>query len=91
MLLVVIHNFHIIDPIIGPLEADAPLIVDPNAELISSCAFETLQSIAWRYPQTVEVRRGMKLEKLSSCDSFDVHEFWHASALEKSFSVSTGK
>lgn len=75
----------------GLAETDAPLIVDSNTVLISSRAFETFQSIAWRYLETVKVRSGMKLEQFPSCDSLYVPEPRHYTALKKSFSVPTGK
>ena len=91
MLLVVIHDFCILNAIIGPPETYAPLIVDSDTVLISSRAFETLQAIAWRYLETVKVSSGMKLEQLPPCDSLYVPEPRHYTALKKSFSVPTGK
>jgi len=62
VLLVVIHDFYILDTIISPPEADAPLVVDSDAVLVLSRAFEEFKSVAWRYPETVDIRGGMKLK-----------------------------
>ena len=50
---------------IGPAEADPPLVVDPNAVLPRPAAFQAFQPVAGRDPQIVETRRSVKGKKLS--------------------------
>jgi hypothetical protein len=52
-MLVVVRNLDVerFSPLVGPLKAYAPLIVDPNTVLPLSITFECLESISRRIPQ----------------------------------------
>lgn len=87
----VIHDFNILDTIVCPPEADAPLVVDSDAVLVLSRAFEELKSVARGYPETVDIRSGMKLKQFPSCHSFDVSESRHDSTVKQVFCVSASE
>jgi len=56
-----IYDFNVIRIAPGPPEADAPLIVDPDAMLAGTVALQFLQPVAGRHPQI--------LQRLSGIDS----------------------
>ena len=45
---------------IAPREADPPLVVDPNAVLTFAISPESLEPIAWRDPQILDIARSME-------------------------------
>jgi hypothetical protein len=57
---VIVRYLHRIRVAIAPLEAKAPLIIDTDAVLPSSVAFEPLKPIAWRHPQVLKGFGGIK-------------------------------
>jgi hypothetical protein len=44
----IVNDLDIPRPIVGPHEADAPLVVDPNAVLTRPIASQHFEAIAWR-------------------------------------------
>jgi hypothetical protein len=88
---VVVHDFYIPNTIISPPEADTPLVVDSDAVLVLSRAFEEFKSVARGYPETVDIRSGMQLKQFPSCHSFDVSESRHDSTVKQIFCVSAGE
>jgi hypothetical protein len=50
---------------LGPYEADSPLIVDSDAVLILAVIFELLQSVGWRYAQVIKRLRLVEHEQLA--------------------------
>src|SRR5699024_1455655 len=71
ILSVVVNDLHLLWSGVGPHEADPPLVVDPDAVLTSSVAFESLEPIAGRDPEVLERLRRSHLAKLAQCDSMD--------------------
>ena len=61
----VIHYLHIVSISVTPDKADAPLIVDPNAVLASSIAFQGFQTIARRGREVAKLRSNVQLPKLA--------------------------
>ena len=61
----IIHNFHVVDIAIAPSKTDAPLVVDANAVLPFSIAFQRFQAIAWRRPQIAKFGGDIQLPQLS--------------------------
>jgi len=47
---VIIHNFNIewLCPVFRPFKTDAPLLIDPNAELSYPVASEGFKMVAWQ-------------------------------------------
>jgi hypothetical protein len=62
---VVVHNLHGIGISSGPLEADAPLIIDSNAVLTPSIALQFLEPIRRRDPQLFKRDRCVQDDQLS--------------------------
>lgn len=60
----IIRNFYTLGSAILPEEADAPLIVDPNAVLAEPIPFQCLQTISRRYGQITQFSRSMNLSEL---------------------------
>jgi hypothetical protein len=50
----VVHDFYVVNVSLLPNEADAPLIVDADAVLANSIAFESFQSVARGHSQIHE-------------------------------------
>jgi hypothetical protein len=67
--LVVIDDLYITSIAGAPSEANAPLIVDPDAVLTSPVAFQRFQSIPRWNAEKVESRRRIDLQQLSMCNS----------------------
>jgi hypothetical protein len=66
---VVVHDLHIISVPIVPNEADAILIVDPDAVLSPAVARERLEPITRKRPQVAELSSGVQLLQLPLSDS----------------------
>jgi hypothetical protein len=77
---------------ISPGEADAPLIVDPNAELTLSISLESFQSIARRNPKLLNGLSSVQHQELSHRSL--PNRAWKPASLltlEDSFRVGVGK
>jgi hypothetical protein len=72
--LVIIDDLDIERTGLRPAKADSPLIVDPDAVLAGSSAFQGFESIARRYFQIVQAGSDLKLPQLAPGDRLDVHE-----------------
>lgn len=60
----VVHNLNLKRIGVNPAEADAPLVVDPNAVLARAITREGLQTIAWNRSQVRQGRCRVNLVKL---------------------------
>jgi len=60
---VIVDDLDVMRTVRRPPKADPPLVIDPDAELTGSKAFERLQSIAGRNPQVIQARRDLELTK----------------------------
>jgi len=70
----VVDDFHILRACIRPLEANAPLIVDSNAVLARSLAFENLKAIARLHLEVIQPTSDFKLPQLAPCHFSDIYE-----------------
>jgi len=61
---VIVNDLDLLWPSIGPHEADPPLVVDSDAVLPGSIAFQRLKPITGRDSQVVKNGRGSHLAKL---------------------------
>jgi len=61
---VVIGYLNIVGITVTPSEADAPLIVDPNAVLPSTISFELLKSVPWWQPQICQLLGRVQYQQL---------------------------
>ena len=60
----IVHKFDLVRVAILETEAEAPLVVDSDAHLPGSVAFQCFQPIARRNVQKPEISRGVQLLKL---------------------------
>jgi hypothetical protein len=63
--LVVVDDLYILGTRFRPAKADAPLIIDADAELPGPVALQCFQSISRRHPQVVQSVGDLKLPQLS--------------------------
>jgi hypothetical protein len=63
---VVIDDFYSLDPVWGPAEAYAPLVVNSNGMLTGSIAFERFEAVARRHPEVVELLGQIELDQFAS-------------------------
>lgn len=63
---VVVDDFHVFRSLVGPFEADSILLIDANTRLSFSIPSQSLEAVAWRYPQILEGMRLIELIQLAS-------------------------
>jgi hypothetical protein len=78
----VVHDLHVVGVAAAPREADAPLIVDPNAELARAIAAQRLKAIARGNPKVVQSDRSVELLEFAPRDTFDRQEAANRNAIE---------
>jgi hypothetical protein len=61
----IVDNLDVFGPVWRPTETDAPLLVDPDAELSPAIALERLKLISWWRAQLVEAYRRIEHVKLA--------------------------
>jgi len=61
----IVHNLNVPCIVIGPSEANAPLIIDSNAHPAGTITCEGLQSISRRVSQVLQSRRGIQLTQFA--------------------------
>lgn len=64
-------------------ETDAPLVVDANAPLMLSVAFQGFQPILGRNPQVLQAPRDIKLRQFSERHPFNIDETWNSLTSEQ--------
>ena len=82
-----IHNLNVIHIAITPFEADAPLIVDPNAVLPFAFTLQQFQMIARRNAQIVQDRGPVQLFQFAKGRPLDIDPTSDAVAFEEGLSV----
>jgi hypothetical protein len=82
-----VRNLNIRRPCIGPNEADPELIVNADAVLSRSIAYQCFEAITRRRFQVLEQGRGLQHRKLTSRDFAYRTETLRFLGLEKLFSV----
>jgi hypothetical protein len=68
----VISDFDFVSIAVTPDKADAPLIVDANAELALAVAAECFQTIAWRRRQITKFDSNVQLAQLALQNTFNI-------------------
>jgi hypothetical protein len=58
--LVVVDDFDIGGPFLGPGETGAPLVVDPDRMLAAAVPGQRFEPVGWRRAQIIEVASGME-------------------------------
>jgi hypothetical protein len=77
---VAVDDFDIGRTLLGPREADAPLIIDADRVLTASVSRERFETVRRRRAQVTEVTRMVEHVKLSQCLFLDPAESFHESA-----------
>jgi hypothetical protein len=62
---VIVHDLYVVRVAVSPNEADAVLVVDPNAVLSLAISPQLLESITGRDPEIANVGGGVQYEKLA--------------------------
>ena len=62
----VVNYLHIVGILFLPAEADAPLVVDPDAELSPAVALQRFETVATRYTQHLETSSRINQLELAS-------------------------
>ena len=83
----VVDDLDIVGAVDRPAEADAPLIIDPDAPLPLSVSLEFLQSIAGEPAQVGEVSRSLQGSEAPRGRLFDVSKPSRAMALKQGLGV----
>ena len=60
----IVNDLYLLWPSVSPHEADPPLVIDPDAVLSGSVAFERLEPVSWRQPQILQGVSGSHLAQL---------------------------
>jgi hypothetical protein len=68
---VIVHDFDLVGSVFLQDEADAVLVIDPDAVLAGSIVRQAFQSIGRRNPQVVEVSGSFQHIQLANSDFFD--------------------
>ena len=63
----VVDDFHVVGFVLPPHEADAVLIVDPDAVTALALPVQRLQPVSGRHPQIIQRHGGMQQEELLEC------------------------
>jgi hypothetical protein len=69
---VVIHDLDIVSVTRFPAEANAPLIVDPNAPLSRAITSKPLKAVSRWNSEIVQGDRSVELPQLAQCDALDI-------------------
>jgi hypothetical protein len=85
--LVVVHDLDILRTGSRPAEADAILVIHPDAVLAHAIAPERFEAVARRHTEVVEHGRNLALPELSSRNRLDVDETLHPNSTGESFGV----
>src|SRR6185312_4768911 len=68
----VVNDFNFMGVATLPEEADAPLVVDPDAVLAFAVALQGFQAIGWRNAEVIQGRRGIEHAELAARDLLDI-------------------
>jgi hypothetical protein len=80
---VVVHDFHVRRPVIGPPEADSELVVDTNAVSTLSIASQRFQPIARRRSQELKGVRSIEHREFARRNGCDRRKPLRLAGLEK--------
>jgi hypothetical protein len=71
---VIVHDFHVCGPRIGPNKTHAESIVDADAVLASTIPLESFKSVSRRDPKELKSRRRSQLREFARRDLGDAGE-----------------
>ena len=73
----VVNNFNICRPLIGPAKTNSELVIDANAPLTFSVATKLLQTITRRHTHIIQALRQIKFNKLAQGGALDTCPLSH--------------
>jgi hypothetical protein len=73
----VVNNFNICRPIIGPAKTNSELVIDANTPLAFSVPDKRLKTITRRHTHVIQALRQIKLHKLAQGGTLDTCPFPH--------------
>ena len=68
----VVYDFNFVGVFACPAKAETPLIINADAVLAASTAFNCLQAVAGREPHDIESVAGIELEEFTSGGALNV-------------------
>jgi len=77
----VTNDLNIFCTLLLPTKANAPLIVDTNAALAGTVAFEHFKAISGRHSQVIQVAGNLELSQFPSCHRCNIYKPPHADTL----------
>ena len=69
---VIIRDLDVFGMAVVPDETDSPLVIDPDAVLSFSVAFQDFQTVAGRRSEVFQLDCGMHMQKLSESDPLNI-------------------
>jgi hypothetical protein len=87
---VIVHNLNIVGVAI-PSEADAPLVIDPNAVLPGAIPAKGFKTIAWRDTKVVQPGRRIEQLQLAPRDTLERPEAPHRKIAKEALRVPIAK
>src|SRR5271163_3897039 len=87
----IVHNLNAIRPRLRPDEANAPFIVDANAELSRTVTFQGFKAIPRRGPQCVEGRRRVQHVQLARKNLVESEPGWTVAFSKERLRLSAGE
>lgn len=87
----VIHDLYLGRVALAPHEADAPLVVDANAVLPLSVAFQLFKPVTGRSGQVAKPHGEMQLLQFSPGNALDGSKSLHPLAVEQSLRIDAAK
>jgi hypothetical protein len=87
----IIDNFDIRGTMLRPTEAEAPLIVYPDAVCSGPVARQRLQPVSRRDAKIIQCHRNLQLAQLPPRNIFDRNEASHALSVSELFSFMTAE
>src|SRR5712672_4055580 len=86
---VIIDTFHVERVSILPLEAQTPLLVDPNAVLSLAITLHCFEKIRWRNQEVAQIRRTVQILQLLACPLLNLSvDALHKPTLENLLGIS---
>jgi len=76
---------------VAPCEADAPLVIDANAVLAFTVAFQTLEAVSRQCRECSDIRRGVEHVQFSQGRALNGFEPAHGFAVEKALGIGAAK
>ena len=90
--LVVIDNLHAFRVMVRrPAEADAPLVIDPDAILSAPVSLQSLKTVSRRDPEVIQPRCGIKKHQFAPGGAFKTTKCSDELIVEQPFRVPIGK